>query len=129
MADRTAALTVAELERVNHASATGQDRVNLALSKAAVLAGDGQKERRLAERECAWCFYLRSKLAGQAFTRWQCMLCEDEHQHSNTAVPRLCSTCSDTFGLCVSCGGDLDMRFRTKRFGRKAKKRKAVKSA
>lgn len=122
MADRTTALTVAELERVNAASACGQDRLNLALSKAAIIAGDAHKERRLAARECRWCHYIRTQIAGQAFTGWKCTLCEHEGRHPNTAVPRVCDGCSDVFGLCVTCGGDLEMKFRTKRFGRKAKK-------
>jgi hypothetical protein len=126
MADRARCLSVAELEYVNRATHTAQDRVNLQLSKAAVLAGDGEQAQRQLERKCCWCFYLRrGAIVGHGFTKWNCQLCGDEHQHPNTAVPRLCDACGDDFGLCISCGGDIEMVFRTKRFGRKARKKVA----
>lgn len=121
---RTKCLSVAELERVNYASASLASLVTHRLAQAAVLAGDGNRERRLAERKCSGCFYVRTKMAGQAFTRWKCNLCSAEANHPNTAVPIVCAECSDTFDLCVSCGGDIEMKHRTKRFGRKAKRRR-----
>ena len=74
-------------------------------------ATDVERARRLSERQCLYCFYLPdSQLAGQAFTQWQCRYCDHVGSHPNTAVPRCCNDCSDELGMCVDCGGSLDMR-------------------
>jgi hypothetical protein len=122
MTKRSKCLTVAELERVNAMSAHAAARVIDCLAKASVIAGDGNNERRLEAKKCARCFYIGGGIAGRAFTGWACWLCGKDDMHPNTSVPRLCSDCSDAFGLCAHCGGDIEMKFRTKRFGRKAKR-------
>ena len=120
MGERTKCLTVAELERVNRVSALKAERVASRVALALDLAGDGQREKRVAARQCRGCFYLDSGLAGQAFTKWTCGLCGKEDMHHNTNTPKLCMECSQAFDLCAMCGGDIEMRCRTKRFGRKA---------
>lgn len=118
---RTAALTIKELEHINSRSADKAYRVQLKLAAATILACDGHEAARLAARMCPYCFYADSHFAGQAFTEWKCMLCPVTGMHSNTSTPSLCIGCSESFGLCTSCGGDLEMRRRSK-FQRKAKK-------
>lgn len=113
-------LTLDQLEYVNAASQSRQKMVNDLLAKAAWIAGDGAKDRRLAARECKGCHY-SSRISGQAFTQWRCKFCGTEDMHSNTGTPWLCNACSDAFGLCATCGGDIDMRHRTRRFGRLGK--------
>lgn len=118
------ALTIAEFERINYA--TGINARDLAdqMAKLAIIATDAHAvHRRLAQR-CGACEYLgRYRLAGQAFTRWSCQLCNAEQPaHPNTSVPRLCAGCAKTYGLCATCGGDLEMEPRGRRTGRKAKR-------
>lgn len=118
MTERTL-LTVVELERINQCSAHGALRVSEMLARAAIVAADQDHAKRLAAHQCRYCYYLNHGLAGQAFTDWRCVLCGLEAQHHNTNVPRVCVPCADGFSLCVTCGGDLQQRHRSRRFGRK----------
>lgn len=77
------------------------------------LEADDEREERLKQQKCKFCYY-RSGLAGQAFTNWQCGLCDYEGQNANTDVPALCIVCAEAHGLCVKCGGDLEMKQRRK---------------
>ncbi len=115
-------LTLEQLERINAVSESRLQKVRLTLEKAAWIAGDGAKARRLEMRECVACYY-HAGLAGQAFTGWKCRLCGSEDTHATTATPAICFTCADAFGLCSSCGGDIDMYRRSKRFGQRRLKR------
>jgi hypothetical protein len=119
-------LSLDELERVNTVSSYSHKKVSDVLAKAAWIAGDGAKERRLAAHECKGCHYSYG-LSGQAFTSWRCRLCSAEGMNPNTSCPVLCDSCAETFDLCVSCGGDINMQHRSRRFGRAGKKRKAAK--
>jgi hypothetical protein len=117
------ALTVAQVETINRTSQHQLEATSRFFQKAALVAGDGDRVRRDAARECVGCFYVRGpRIAGQAFTPWLCTICCVADQHPNTGVPRVCNGCAEAYGLCVTCGGDRDMKFRTKKFGRKARK-------
>jgi len=117
------ALTIAELERVNHATANNARNLAHEIAKLATLATDARAEKRRAEQRCSACEYLhRYRLAGQAFTDWKCQICGDEHSHHNTAVPRLCLRCAKNYRLCAECGGDLETEHRGRRTGRRAKR-------
>jgi len=120
------ALTIAELERINYATGIGARNLLDQLSKLAIIASDAHVEKRREAQNCAPCFYLsRYRLAGQAFTHWNCQLCEaPQPMHHNTAVPRICAGCATTYGLCVCCGGDIETENRGRRTGRKARKQK-----
>lgn len=121
------ALTIAELERVNYS--TGLNARNLAdrVATLVIIATDAEADRRRKENQCAACAYLgRNRISGQAFTSWNCQLCkEPQPSHPNTGVPRLCGGCAEAYGLCVSCGGDLEMRTRGRLTGRRAQKAKS----
>jgi hypothetical protein len=121
---RTKALTITELAAVNRTAALNAERLADFFAKAAIVAGDGQKEARLKARSCSRCFYLdRGRLAGQAFTGWTCQLCrEEQSMHPNTAVPRVCGPCADAFGLCAQCGGTQDCHQKS-RFARRANRK------
>ena len=67
---------------------------------------DGSRDQRKALRECRFCFYVSSGMAGQAFTSFHCGACGNEAHHPNTAVPKLCEMCADKLGACVRCGGE-----------------------
>lgn len=122
MTIRAKALTVAELEHVNAASASRAQRVSDVIEKALRVSADIERPARLAARQCKGCFYQGATLATQAFTDWVCKLCPRTGQESTGDVPYLCQSCSESFDLCRKCGGDIDMERRSARFGRKAKK-------
>lgn len=117
-------LTVAELERINHATANGARNMAHEMAKLAVLATDTRAAERRARQCCAACEYLsRYRIAGQAFTDWKCQVCAvPQPAHSNTAVPRLCLGCARAYGLCASCGGDVELQHRGRLAGRRAKR-------
>jgi hypothetical protein len=72
------------------------------------LIDDAHKDRRVSDGLCKWCYYRRAHtLAGQAFTEYVCMRCDQSHHHHNTAVPKLCAACVKETGLCSSCCGDI----------------------
>lgn len=43
-------------------------------------------------------------MCGQAFTDWTCHNCNNIFTHHNTATPKICKECSETYGLCEECG-------------------------
>lgn len=125
MTERPRALSKALVEHINRASSHRSERVLDRLAIAAQAAVDLRAKDRRAARECAFCFYLDTRIAGRSFTRWQCVVCGDEAHHSNTAVPKLCAACSDEYDLCTACMGDLEMRHRrTVRAKRKPRRQK-----
>lgn len=75
------------------------------LRRGAKAKTDKQRKQRVAVRECRFCFYVSRGMAGQAFTKYDCMACGTPCVHSNTAVPKLCESCADELGACVRCGG------------------------
>ena len=69
---------------------------------------DKQKQAREGLCKCRYCYYLRgARLAGQAFTEWNCGVCDKESMHCNTSTPVVCMDCAKKHSLCSSCGGDL----------------------
>lgn len=69
---------------------------------------DEKREGRLKQLECRTCFYLRTAVAGAAFTPGKCEECEQTFQHPNTAVPPYCESCATTHQVCRRCGSALD---------------------
>ena len=122
---RVKALSVAELDRINQVTADRALRVQDVLARAAILAADHERTKRLEARQCRCCYYVRklTAIVGHGFTKWKCTLCPAEGQHHNTGTPRVCDECSDGFQLCVMCGGDIEMRRKSK-FERKWRKKR-----
>jgi hypothetical protein len=74
-----------------------------------------QKKQRLAQepRECRICFYLdRGRIAGMAFSDYECRICGAQARHANTAVPRVCVICSVKYEICRRCTGDINCEMR-----------------
>lgn len=42
-------------------------------------------------------------ISGQIFTRWTCLICGDESDHHNTAIPCICEECVKLLGRCPFC--------------------------
>lgn len=122
---RVKALSVAELDRINQVSADRAQGVEHVLTKAAILAADHERAKRIEARQCRCCYYVRklTTIVGHGFTHWKCILCPTEGQHANTGVPRVCESCSDGFRLCVLCGGDIEMQRKSK-FDRKFRRQR-----
>lgn len=43
-------------------------------------------------------------IAGQAMTPYKCKLCNKKYVHTNTAIPKICSSCATITGRCMVCG-------------------------
>lgn len=85
---------------------------------------DKERELRLKYSNCKTCYYLMGdRIAGQAFTKYICRVCEKEGLYPNTAVPKICAICSDSLHICCDCGADLDFKKR-KIKGQNAKRTK-----
>ncbi|MGE7305748.1 hypothetical protein ACQKJG_18165 [Priestia megaterium] len=65
---------------------------------------DSEKQARLEKALCTTCYYLKSSIAGQAFTKYNCQHCGEEHTHPNTNVPKYCFKCSKEHNACKKCG-------------------------
>lgn len=42
--------------------------------------------------------------AGATITPYRCQLCNEMYNNSNTAIPKICSSCADITGRCMLCG-------------------------
>lgn len=73
---------------------------------------DKEKAKRRTEMLCRTCYYLRGRLAGQAFTEGPCGVCAENMVCSNTAIPKICPPCGKKTKLCVQCGADRELRQR-----------------
>lgn len=44
------------------------------------------------------------RISGQAFTAYECKICEKEYMHHNTRAPSICPECSKDNAVCARCG-------------------------
>lgn len=68
---------------------------------------DPRKKARLDQLLCKTCFYLKSGIAGQAFTNYSCRNCGKESSHPNTNTPKYCHQCGEENSCCVRCASKL----------------------
>jgi hypothetical protein len=77
---------------------------------------DADKEKRQNECKCKACFYFfKSRVGGAAMTHIDCGICDTEMLFGSTAVNPICNQCNKENGLCVQCGGDIEMKVRRKK--------------
>jgi hypothetical protein len=69
---------------------------------------DPDKENRRDRYHCKACWYLDSKIAGQAFTETSCMECGVRMTFSTTRTDRYCPDCAEKHKVCAHCGGRID---------------------
>jgi hypothetical protein len=99
-----------DLKAVNYFSQQAQEMAELQKQRIATYDADTRKHERLKARECKYCFYFKGMLlAGQAYTRYDCVACKEEHVWSNTSVPPVCTPCAEKYNLCQNCMGDREM--------------------
>lgn len=71
---------------------------------------DSKSDKRIAKRECKFCFYVRnSRFGGAALTSWTCTGCNEDQLSNSTYTGKLCPNCSDKYSACVNCGGSMNM--------------------
>ena len=98
---------------INARTQKAQLYIKARVKRAKQFQEDPQKATRLKELECAYCFYSgQDRIVGWGFTKYNCKVCGDEHQESNTAVPALCTSCATTLNVCRRCGADLQYKTR-----------------
>lgn len=97
--------------RVSEMSFRNKESAQFAVARSMAYLTDSEKAKRLSQNRCSYCFYMNgSKLAGQAFTEYNCGVCDKDLMHPNTAVPVACEDCAKKHCLCVDCGADLHLR-------------------
>jgi hypothetical protein len=67
---------------------------------------DPKRNQRVNAQECVVCYYT-TRICGQGFTRYNCADCGVEHNHGNTCVPLLCTSCAKKRAACERCGGNI----------------------
>ena len=77
---------------------------------------DTDRAARLKALLCKLCYYRGGRIAGQAFTEWNCAVCGKADQHPNTATPVVCADCAKEHSLCRDCGADLELRTKRRKF-------------
>lgn len=65
---------------------------------------DKEKELRLGNMECPYCWYFGSNFGGAAMTSWECALCPQSFINGSTNTPTLCDACSTKENRCRRCG-------------------------
>ncbi len=104
-----------DLWGINFATACSNDSQKSIIKIARELTRDPDKESRVSEQLCKWCYYHgRRLLTGQAFTSYKCISCSQDHSHPNTGVPSLCMTCAAAYKLCKQCCAAMNGRERKK---------------
>lgn len=110
-----------DLYQLQFRTSTAAHHVDSALSRADRCREDEQRQERLSQRLCRRCYYLISKVCGQAFCEWTCVGCGNSYIHHNTCCPQLCYDCATLYSACVDCAADLDLNERRRSLVRKKK--------
>ena len=101
------------VESIEEATFIGTTRVKTARKALASYDLDTKRDGRLSPRQgkCRPCYYIRGEgISGQALSERECKNenCKGVSRWHNTAVPDYCEDCSKKYGICRSCGGDLE---------------------
>lgn len=98
---------------VSYKSYSNKERMDFSVARAMNYLTDPDKQKRLKEGYCPCCYYSGGKMAGQAFTQWNCRAClKTQPEWPNTATPLVCKKCSEKHKICVECGADIFLRVR-----------------
>lgn len=101
-------------EKILRNTGYSKDGFAWALERAVLRIKDLNKDSRIKEQECRYCFY-QDRIGGAAMTNNNCENCEKEMMFGSTSTDCTCLACAQSLGLCKHCGGDIDMK--TKRDG------------
>lgn len=70
---------------------------------------DAEKETRLKQHKCQYCFYKLPGVGGSAFTSSYCQNCGISMTFPSTLIDKLCSTCAEKLHACKECGASINM--------------------
>lgn len=102
------------LSDVNDATKRSNYYVSDFKKKAEKLNTDSEKDQRLKERLCLFCYYLNSWIGGATMTEANCGMCQKMTMYSSTCVDVVCTDCADKHKICVHCGADRELKQRKK---------------
>lgn len=98
---------------VSYKGGSNKERIDFSVARAMNLLTDPDKKKRREQGLCSWCYYDGGRMAGQAFTDWNCRAClKDQPAWPNTGHPLICDQCCKRHTLCRECGADLFLRVR-----------------
>jgi hypothetical protein len=69
---------------------------------------DGERQERLREYKCKYCWYIRKRIGAAAYTTSKCWVCDKEMVFPSTATAKYCDECAKQHHACRWCGADLE---------------------
>lgn len=90
------------LEYINYRTKIQNERMD----EIKKIISDPELRPRLNEQLCVFCYYPNT-VAGQGFTKRNCLKCKTEMTFSTTSTDCLCEKCAFEHVLCKHCGADL----------------------
>ncbi len=90
------------------------ERGKALVKQATNFANDPQQKERKKASQCKICFYVSSRIGGQAITDRPCGICGKIMTFSSTCTDIICPECAENNHLCVHCGADVELRPRRK---------------
>jgi len=103
---------------INRKTYDSQENSNDITLNVARYTCDSDKERRLGQGRCKYCFYLRPNcMSLSAMTQKECDNegCPVVTMYGSSDTDRFCKQCSDKHSICVECGSDLEFKNRRAR--------------
>jgi hypothetical protein len=99
---------------IEWATNSGRRIIDETIKRANNFQTDPDKPQRLDKFLCIFCFYHGGFIAGQGFTRRDCMRCHQSQTYSSTETHALCEPCAKIAKLCKLCGADIELKVRRK---------------
>ena len=74
---------------------------------------DVERDKRLEENLCPFCFYIHtSRIGGAAITTKPCGVCGKDMTFSSTSTDDVCPECAKEHGICKRCASVVDFDWR-----------------
>ena len=99
-----------DIVSMNSATHMAERCVSDHIKSALRMQDDPDREKRIREGLCRWCYYCRGRIGGAAMTTQPCGLCGTPETYGSTATDELCLPCAKEHSLCKRCSGDREMR-------------------
>jgi hypothetical protein len=80
-----------------------QEAIAATIKSVANLKKDVDKDKRLANHLCRWCYYLRKNISGCALTRKACNNCGVMVNYASIATDKICIDCAKLSNRCCRC--------------------------
>jgi len=76
---------------------------------------DPDKDRRIADCLCKYCYYIADLIGGSTPVKVECGICGKLMEFKNIVINVICEDCAKKYELCKRCGGDIEMRLKAKK--------------